>query len=261
MLNKKWALLIVAPLVTMAIGCQTASPETVTVKETVVAEVPVTVEVTRVVEASVEVTRVVETPVEQSVPNTPSINPMMPIEFDTIESSVTGREYAITIALPLSYMFSDADYPVIYVTDGDFYAIPLALAAGQLAFGQEVSEFIVVGVDYGNPDPMKWLELRELDMGVDGRENYLQFFEEELIPYIEATYRADPANRTLAGHSSGGNFALYGLLNGANTFSNFIASSPGNIAGLVDSVDNFAANQGGTMTKLYLSVGDLDAKG
>ena len=74
-----------------------------------------------IVEASVEVTRVVETPVEQSVPNTPSINPMMPIEFDTIESSVTGREYAITIALPLSYMFSDADYPVIYVTDGDFY--------------------------------------------------------------------------------------------------------------------------------------------
>jgi len=186
---------------------------------------------------------------------------MMPVEFDTIQSSVTGREYAITIALPLSYQFSDADYPVIYVTDGDFYAIPLAVAAAQLAFGQEVAEFIVVGVDYGNPDPMKWLELRELDMGTDGRENYLQFFEEELIPYIEAAYRADSANRTLAGHSSGGDFALYGLLNGANTFSNFIASSPGSIAGLIDSVDNFAANEGGTMTKLYLSVGDLDAEG
>ena len=52
-------------------------------------------------------------------------------------------------------------HPVLYVTDGDFYAIPLGMSAAQLAFGQEVPEFITVGVDYGNPNPMEWLDLFE----------------------------------------------------------------------------------------------------
>ena len=261
-------------LVVFIAGCQSADPETV--------EVPVTVEVTRVVEVAaeppepemievtrevevsvevpveVEVTRVVEAAAEQPGPAAPVINPMMPIEFDKIESSATGRDYTLTIALPASYMFTEADYPVIFVTDGDFYTIPLAMAAGQLGFGQEIPEFIIVGIDYGNPNPMEWLELREMDMGVEGSENFLKFFEEELIPYIESNYRADSANRTLAGHSSGGSFALYGLLHAADTFNNFIASSPGGAAWWMDAIENFTANQGETPAKLYLSVGDLD---
>jgi len=272
-------LILLLLLVFVAMGCQTDSPEPVevpvTVEVTRVVELaaeasePEVVEVTRVVEVTaevpepdvVEVTRVVEVPVEQAAPEDPSINPFVPIEFDMIESSVTGRKYTLSVALPLSYMFTGADYPVVYVTDGDFYAIPLAMAAGQLAFGQEIPELIIVGVDYGVPDPMDWLELRELDMGPEGRENYLQFFEEELIPHIESIYRADSTNRTLAGHSTGGDFALYGLLNGADTFRNFIASSPCSAAaGLLDTVENFTTNQVETPAKLYLSVGDLDAE-
>ena len=271
MIGRKSFILVVL-LVAAAAGCQAAEPESV--------EVPVTVEVTREVEVvadplepeAVEVTRIVEVPVEVEVTRVVealakeapaasfSFNPMMPVEFDTIASSITGREYAITVALPLSYMMSDVNYPIIYVTDGDFYTIPLAVAAGQMAFGQEVPEFIVVGVDYGNPNPMEWLELRELDMGPEGREQYLQFFEEELIPTVESTYRAESANRTLAGHSTGGDFALYSLLNAADTFNTFIASSPGGAAGLTADVENFAANQGDAPARLYLSVGDLDAE-
>jgi predicted alpha/beta superfamily hydrolase len=271
---RRMSLITLLLLVVIIAGCQSAEPETV--------EVPVTVEVTRVVEVAaeppepemievtrevevpvevpveVEVTRVVEVAAEQPVPEAPVINPMMPIAFDTIASSATGRDYTLTVALPISYMFTEADYPVVFVTDGDFYAIPLAMAAGQLAFGQEIPEFITVGVDYGNPNPMEWLELREMDMGVEGSEKFVQFFEEELIPYIEANYRADSTNRTLVGHSSGGNFALYGLLHAADTFSNFISSSPGGAAWWMDAIENFSANQGETPAKLYLSVGDLD---
>lgn len=260
MLTRRSLMLLL--LVILAIGCQANSPEFV--------EVPVTVKATRVVEVTrlievasaplepevVEVTRVVEVPAEPVQVEAPAVNPMLPIEFETISSSVTGRDYAITVALPASYMFTEASYPVVYVTDGDFYAIPLAMAASQLAFGQELPEFIVVGVDYGIPDPMTWLELRELDMGPEGRPSYLQFFQEELIPHIEGTYRADSANRTLAGHSTGADFALYGLLNGVDTFSNFIASSPGGAADMIGAVEAFAA--GKTPTRLFLSVGDQD---
>jgi len=239
-------------LLVIASGCQAVVPEAV--------EVPVTVEVTRIVEMPIEEASEAEAPVEQPAADAPVINPMFPMEFDTIESSATGQEYAITVVLPLTYGMSDANYPVFYVTDGNFYAIPLAMAAGQLAFGKEIPEFITIGVDYGTPNPMEWLELRDLDMGPEGRAQYLQFFEEELIPYIESTYRVDPAHRTLAGHSSGGDFALYALLNAADTFGNVIASSPGGAAGLVDTVEDFAANQGEATAKLYLSVGDMDAE-
>jgi hypothetical protein len=147
---------------------------------------------------------------------------MMPVEFDSIKSSATGREYALTIALPMSYIYTEDDYPVVYVTDGDIYAYPLAMAASQMSFGQEVPELIVVGVDYGVADPMEWLGLRDEDMKL-GSDKFLQFFEEELVPYIEDNYRADPSNRTLAGHSAGGFFTLYSLLFGADTFNNDIA--------------------------------------
>lgn len=271
MITRTTSILLIL-LVATVVACQAAEPETITVKETVevtrLVEVPAAppeaevVEVTRVVEMAVdvEVTRVVEVPVEQAPPEAPSLNPMMPVEFATLSSSSTSRDYAITVVLPMSYMMTDVRYPVVYVTDGDFYAFPLAVAAGQLAFGQEIPEFIVVGVDYGTPNPMDWLELRELDMGPEGREKFQGFFEEELIPYIESTYRADSANRTLMGHSSGGDFALYGLLSGTGTFSNFVASSPGLAAGLIDAVEDFAANQSETPARLYLSVGELDAE-
>jgi predicted alpha/beta superfamily hydrolase len=271
-MNGYRSLILLMVVVVAVAACQPAEPESV--------EVPVTVEVTRVVEVApdplepevvevtrivevpveVEVTRLVEAPLEQVAPETVSFNPMTPIEFDTIASSATGREYAVTVVLPLTYMMSDADYPVIYVTDGDAYAIPMAMAATQMAFGQEVPEFIVVGVDYGTPNPMEWLELRELDMGPEGREKYLQFFEQELIPTIESAYRVDSANRTLAGHSSGGDFALYGLLNAAGTFNSFIASSPSGAAGLIPNVENFAANQDAAPARLYMSAGDLDTE-
>jgi predicted alpha/beta superfamily hydrolase len=265
---------LAALLVVALVACQAEEPQTVevpvTVEVTRVVEVvseapePETVEVTREVElevpVEVEVTRIVEVMVEPEPveAEAPVVNPMMPIEFDSIASSATGRDYRLTIALPMSYMFSEADYPTIYVTDGNAYAIPLATAAAQLGFGQEVPEFIVVGVDYGTPNPMEWLELRDLDMGLDGSENYLKFFEEELIPYIESNYRVDSSNRTLAGHSAGGNFALYGLLHAADTFSNFIASSPGGATMWVDAIESFTANQGETPAQLYMSVGDLD---
>ena len=224
-------------LLSLLLGCQTAEPQTI--------EVPV------------EVTRIVEVPIEQPAPEAPMLNPMFPIETSRLKSAVTNREYAVTVVLPLTYMLSDANYPVIYVTDGDFYSVPLGMAAGQLAFGQEIPEFIVVGVDYGNPNPMEWLELREQDMGSNGREKFLQFFTDELIPHIETTYRADPANRTLAGHSTGGDFALYACLNDTKMFTNFIASSPSAASSLSNDVGDLANSAD---SRLYLSVGALDTE-
>jgi predicted alpha/beta superfamily hydrolase len=233
-------LFVLLLLVVFITGCQTAEP--------VIVEVPV----------EVEVTRIVEVPVEAVAAESPSLSQMMPVEFDRIASNATGREYALTISLPLSYGMSETNYPVVYVTDGDIYALPLGYAAGQMAFGSEIPEVIVVGVDYGTANPMEWMELRDLDMGPEGSPQYLQFFEEELIPYIESSYRAEPSNRTLAGHSSGGDFALYALFNGSDSFHNFIASSAGVAHAYIPALENMANEQDDLQKRIYLSIGDQD---
>ncbi len=59
---------------------------------------------------------------------------------------------------------------------------------------------------------------------------FRQFLSRELLPSIDSTYRTTTQNRTLLGHSFGGYFALYTLLNQANRktrdFQNFVAASP-----------------------------------
>src|SRR5918993_1121678 len=54
---------------------------------------------------------------------------------------------------------------------------------------------------------------------------FMQFLRQELIPLIEADYRADPADRTLLGHSMGANFALCTLYHHPDLFQRCVAAS------------------------------------
>src|SRR5262249_47459518 len=53
--------------------------------------------------------------------------------------------------------------------------------------------------------------MRQRDFNMPGAIDYLTFLTRELIPYIEANYRADPKKRVLSGHSTGGNFVFHAL--------------------------------------------------
>jgi hypothetical protein len=54
----------------------------------------------------------------------------------------------------------------------------------------------------------------------------LNSFVKELIPLVEMDFRAKPEGRALFGHSCGGDFAFYALLEGEGTFERVIAGSP-----------------------------------
>ena len=49
---------------------------------------------------------------------------------------------------------------------------------------------------------------------------------DELIPWVDEHYRTEPAFRTLVGHSYGGLFALYALMNRPDAFQAYLAISP-----------------------------------
>jgi predicted alpha/beta superfamily hydrolase len=59
-----------------------------------------------------------------------------------------------------------------------------------------------------------------------GGEDFLNFIEKELIPYIETEYRADPGNRGLFGYSLGGTFTTYSMFSRPGLFKNYFIGSP-----------------------------------
>lgn len=264
-------LILLVALIVTVVACQAEEPQTVevpvTVQVTRVVEVQAEVEVTRLVEEPVitEVTRVVEVmseaePVEAEAAEVLPVSPSMTTDVRTFSSAATGRDYVVYVTLPFSYEMSEANYPAIYITDGDFYTLSTAMAAGQVAFGQEMPEIITVGIGYGG-SAMNSLQRREEDMSPEGSEAFLQFLRDELIPDIETNYRVDPATRTLLGHSLGGTFSLYTLFNGSGTFNQIIASSPSCAEGVcVDEESAFAAEHDTLPARLFVSVGELDAE-
>jgi tetratricopeptide (TPR) repeat protein len=58
-----------------------------------------------------------------------------------------------------------------------------------------------------------------------GADNFLKFFETELIPAIEKDYRVQPY-RIFAGHSLGGLFAIHAMVSKPGLFNSYVAVSP-----------------------------------
>ena len=149
-------------------------------------------------------------------------------------SPLVEDTYRILVRLPPGYEGSDARYPVVYQLDATNFGPQFeieAAHASELARTGAAPEAIVVGVGYpysiGEFERNRWRDYST----ARGAERFLSYLRDELIPYIDATYRTDPSlGRTLSGHSLGGFFALYALLvTGAEAeppFSNFVAADP-----------------------------------
>lgn len=78
---------------------------------------------------------------------------------------------------------------------------------------------------------------------------FMEFIRQELIPMIEIDYRADPADRTLLGHSMGANFALYTLFHQPRLFQRCVSAS---FDPLLDDEQNFAQNNVSLPVRLHM---------
>ena len=58
-----------------------------------------------------------------------------------------------------------------------------------------------------------------------GAKAYLDFIKDEAIPFIEGQYRIDSDRRMIVGHSLGGLFGTYALLEEPNLFADYILTS------------------------------------
>lgn len=150
----------------------------------------------------------------------------------SLHSGLNGVEYQLTVVVPPGYEENpDARYPVLYFMDGNRWASLLAVLLPRFIKNAGYPPLIVVGVDYPGdtgryqdygPVSQRYFPVPEHR----GYENFLRVLKKEIIPLVDTAYRTDPKDRGVGGHSMGGLFSAYALLNASETFNRFLISSP-----------------------------------
>jgi len=141
---------------------------------------------------------------------------------ESIDSTHLGQARTFTVHVPESYESQSALYPVLYVLDGESSFDYSVAVAEYLADNGLVPDMIVVAIDAGATRATDFVPSGDPSKGAEA---YLGFLTEELVPYIEAHYRAAPL-RVLAGHSLGGLFVTHALMARPEAFHGYLAMSP-----------------------------------
>jgi predicted alpha/beta superfamily hydrolase len=183
-----------------------------------------------------------------------------------IKSAVLGEERIVLVRTPAGYETNKVSYPVLYMTDGDGHMGHTASTIEFLTQNGRVSDLIVVGVT--NTDrtrdltPVKSTNKNpagELQFPTSGgADNFLKFFETELIPEIEKQYRVQPY-RIFAGHSLGGLFAIHAMISKTGLFNSYVAVSPSlqwENGEALKRAEDFLKNQKELKVTLFVSIGN-----
>jgi predicted alpha/beta superfamily hydrolase len=131
----------------------------------------------------------------------------------------------ILIYTPTGYEESSKEYPTLYITDGAENFFMATAIVNFLSRNQKIPQMIVVGIPNVNRNRDLSPSVIQGTSNPGGGDIFLTFFEDELIPYLEGTYRTSNY-RILFGHSLGGVFANYTLLTRPELFNAFISASP-----------------------------------
>jgi hypothetical protein len=154
-------------------------------------------------------------------------------EQRSITSRAIGQQFDLLVRLPEDYATSGKSYPVLYVLDGWHFPF-MAFLAENNVYSKKMRPVIMVNLSYPvgvDPMPLRARDFtptkatdREPTSG--GAPMFLKFLAEEVIPFVDKTYRTIPTDRGLLGHSYGGLFALYALAERPGLFQRIVAASP-----------------------------------
>jgi len=187
-------------------------------------------------------------------------------ELRVLPRTRPDRLYQLHIALPGSYRdHPGKKYPVVFVTDGYWDFTTVTATVGNLSYGKNLAEMIVVGLGYAG-DNLDYNDLRRDDLsplvmnGSGGHAaDFLSLIETVAIPLLEKEYRADPAHRYLMGDSLGGLFTLYALLTKPTLFQGYVADSPA-VVYLWNFERAFVAAGRTTNARVYLAMAENEEK-
>jgi len=188
-----------------------------------------------------------------SLPNT---------EVHMIESKNVDQTFKIFVSLPQGYADSDETYPVLYMTDANWF---FSIFNSAVQFIPS-SPMIVVGIGYPTDDFSEISKLRERDFlptkdATGGGPNFLSFIREELFPFVESQYHVNADDKTFWGYSYGGTFGVYTLFNHLDSFNRYIIGAPTLIWDdrlCFDYESQYAQQNDDLDTQVYFCVGTAD---
>ena len=200
-----------------------------------------------------------------SMPNT---------ELRYLHSSVNGIDYKLYISYPEDYFRQPTKaYPVLYLLDADYSFAIAKNITDHLSHRNHLQEILLVGIAYDGPnryrinrtrdytpthsiEPVGFPEIQEAYSG--GGKKFLDFLEQELLPYIDREFRTTHF-RAITGHSYGGLFASWTLLTRPRLFDGYILVSPSlwYDRKLLFRIDDHLAEHSGDL-RIYCTVGDRE---
>lgn len=152
--------------------------------------------------------------------------------IDTLFSKTLDEYREFWVKLPENYDFNNnQEYPVVYLLDGISLQNSLETVYDNY-WGHYLPNMILVGIS-NRTNRARDLTTSKVNMRrgssfkkeSGGAENFTEFMENELIPYIDNKYRS-LGHRTLIGHSYAGLFTINMLINHKHIFQNYIAIDP-----------------------------------
>lgn len=205
-------------------------------------------------------------------------------EVRSFSSTYIDQEFKIYVALPFGYQTSTDRYPTLYISDANGIFGLVTETVRSLQFINEVPELVIVGIGYPVDDFRQALGFRTRDLtptkdddwiievktvtqgdftiaGSGGADNFLDFIDRELKPFIDANYRIDSDDSTILGHSFGGLFGLYALLRAPDTFQRYVISSPSiwwDPNAVFEMEENYANKHSDLLAKVFISAGTLE---
>ena len=174
-------------------------------------------------------------------------------------SAILQEDRKIAIYLPQDYSQSPHKYQVLYLLDGEWNFPFLASLSEKLVASGDMPPIIIVGIINNNRNkdltpPGK----NDNKMRFGGGETFLNFLTDELQPWVKENYRTHPYN-ILAGHSFGGLFSIYAMMQKPDHFQAFISLSPSlgrNSEQEVHKARDFFRQNTSFPKSLYLAIGD-----
>lgn len=177
-----------------------------------------------------------------------------------------GENRQILVSLPESYFSSSNRYATLYLTDGVENFPHVSTLVRFLSGNGFIPETIVVAI--GSVDRNRDFLTSAVNSSssaiaptAGGAEVFSRFLAEELIRFVDANYRTNNY-RILFGHSFGGFFAIYNMLQYPGVFDAHIAASPSvfwNDEQLLDIAESVADPGERDGHPLYLTLADTES--
>jgi predicted alpha/beta superfamily hydrolase len=206
-----------------------------------------------------------------------------------LASAHVDQTFVIDVAPPPFGAPPGRPLPVVYVLDGDMTFGAASVIARALQIGPgAIPPVLVVGVGYARdcpdqPAPMA-LRHRDLTPSIDqryltmarsapgpmalppsilpgGADDFLDFLEDELMPFIAGRYLVDAGDQAIVGVSLGGLLALHALFTRPEAFRRYGAISPSiwwDDRIVLKEEDTLARRASDIDARLYLAVGGLE---